>query len=154
MLWAPGWGAQKRMWVMITESTSPALGTEGSGKPKVFKPCRAVWGERLDWHAWSQGFKLGTTGWNHREAGLDSKLERTGTFCHSQGLCPLTFSPPPDPEHLPKSKASSSLREDSFPNNTALQGILPSPSPPNDSIVLASSLFTQYSAKWQECKED
>lgn len=133
MLWAPGWGAQKRMWVMITESRSPALGTEGSGKPKVFKPCRAVWGERLDWHAWSQGFKLGTTGWNHREAGLDSKLERTGTFCHS--LCPLTFSPPPDPEHLSKSKASSTPRTRFLPPQHGRSGDSP---------------FT-ISPKWQHC---
>lgn len=65
-LWAPGWGAQKRMWVIIGESRSPALGTEDSGNPKVFKPFRAVWGKGLDGFAWSQSFKLGKTGWNQR----------------------------------------------------------------------------------------
>lgn len=155
-LWAPGWGAQKKMWMIIGESRSPALGTEDSGNPKVFKPCSAVWGKGLDGFAWSQSFKLGKTGWNHREAGLGSKLERTGTSYHSQWRVPVLshhfpiqsiFQSPkqvPTPwrrflpqQHWPS--GASPFKELLFyftisPQMTALSWLLP--------------LFTQCSAKW------
>lgn len=38
---------RKRMRIMIRESSS-VIGKENSGKPKVFRHCRAVWGKGLD----------------------------------------------------------------------------------------------------------
>lgn len=59
--------------------------------------------------------EIGTIDGSHREADFGSKLERTDTFHLSQWLCSPAPSPPPNPEYLSKSRASSNSSE-KFPS--------------------------------------